>query len=85
MNKLKSQNIPVEVYYVKTEDDYILRMHRIPKSNASANCRSVMFLMHGLFCSSPAFILHTDKSAAYFFSKMGYDIWMGNARGDFLS
>lgn len=78
-------NIPHEVHYVKTEDNYILRMHRLPLARTTANYRGVMFLMHGLFCASPAYLVYPNNSAAYFFAKKGYDIWMGNARGNAFS
>ncbi|KAM7352839.1 lipase 1-like [Cochliomyia hominivorax] len=69
---------PVETHYVTTKDDYILRVHRIPKPNAPP-----VFLMHGLLDSSVTWILMgPDKAPGYYLSNNGYDVWMGNARGN---
>jgi len=49
---------PVETYQAYTEDDYILTLHRIPhgKDNKDdpplGSPRPVIFLQHGLLCSS---------------------------------
>jgi lysosomal acid lipase/cholesteryl ester hydrolase len=45
---------------VTTEDGYILTMHRIPyspASNSSEKGRPVVFLQHGLLCSSVDWII----------------------------
>ncbi|XP_046808222.1 lipase 1-like [Lucilia cuprina] len=69
---------PVETHYVTTEDKYILRVHRIPKPKAPP-----VFLMHGLEDSSSTWILMgPQKAPGYFFSDNGYDVWLGNARGN---
>lgn len=57
-------------------------MHRLFNKRNSSTDRSVLFLMHGLCASSPQYIMKPGKSAAYYFGKLGYDVWMGNARGN---
>lgn len=72
---------PFEEHNVTTEDGYILTLHRIP---CKENCTSeVIFLMHGLVDSSDTWILQgPNKSLGYILADKGYDIWIGNARGN---
>ncbi|XP_041984663.1 lipase 3-like [Aricia agestis] len=68
---------PAETHIVETEDGYRLKMHRIPGNG------SVVFLMHGLFGSANDYLVAGPESAlAYELAREGYDVWMGNARGN---
>ncbi|KAJ0173917.1 hypothetical protein K1T71_010063 [Dendrolimus kikuchii] len=70
-------NFPVENHEVITEDGYKLTVFRIPRSGP------VVFLMHGLLGSADDFVISgVESGLAFLLAEEGYDVWMGNARGN---
>ncbi|KAI8098739.1 Alpha/Beta hydrolase protein [Halteromyces radiatus] len=65
-------------HQVITRDGYILKMYRFYPQGQKY--RKPVFLGHGLFQCSGAFVLNEKKSLVFALVDQGYDIWTGNNR-----
>ena len=87
ISKLK---YPYEKHTIYTEDNYILTAFRILPKNQnfqtkkkSQNKRPVAYFQHGLMDSSDGWILNKEhKNVATMLVERGYDVWLGNSRGN---
>lgn len=75
-------NISVEEHIVRTEDNYLLTIHRIPPGYNSNG--KIVYLHHGLLMCSDIWCcnIYRTKNLAFVLHDLGYDVWLGNNRGN---
>ena len=78
---------PLEQYRYETADGYINSVFRIPgpkgtKEGCGAQGKPVVLYQHGLFDCFAGIINDEEESLGIRLVNAGYDLWMGNSRGN---
>ena len=78
-----------EMHAVTTADGYILNVFRIPgllgESQTNTSKPPVLF-QHGILDSANCWIVnYADVAPAFVAARAGYDVWLGNSRGNTFS
>lgn len=81
----------IKEYKAQTQDGYILQMFRVNLSESGRknlkegdqkNTGVPVLIVHGLSDSSDSWFFDEDNSIGFYLANKGYDVWLGNNRGN---
>lgn len=83
---VESHGYACESHTATTEDGYVLVLNRIPPKVTNQNNGKVVYLQHGLSSAATTWVLNPpSESLPFLLSQLGYNVWLGNSRGNGIS